>query len=274
MVNSLLLHWSGTPYATSVIDLGVNLARRCAARVRGVTMLDTRRLTSLASTCESAAHAASEFHRLHQIEKEQGKIRSDLSQACVMADIDFDLRRVRGNPMEVLPVEAQFHDLVVTALPVAEHEQEQGGLQPSDWIDLLHLGVQPLLVIRVENQPLQRVLLVYDGTPASGKAVRTFLQQNLLPDADLRLLAVGQNPTQAQHFLQEMLDYCRTRKQSLEAGSLTGSVRKLLIPYAYKWQADLVVMGASRRSKPLRRMLGETAQDVLQKTPFALYVMA
>lgn len=276
MLHSVLLHLNGVRHGESVIDFGVNLARRCEARVRGLTVVDTRRLMSLAATCEAAAYANGEFRRLHRVEQEQGTVRSHLSQACLSAGVNFDVRRMRGNPFDVLPPESQFHDLLVTAFPPhgADADDEDAGLTARELVDLLFEGVQPMLVVRDKNQQLRRVLLVTDGTPATAKAIRSFLQQNLLPDAEYRLLAVGKTEDQARESLREMAEYCRSRKVALETGILQGTLRRVLAPYAQKWQADVVVLGVARGNAVVRRLIGETAQDILSKTSLALYATA
>jgi nucleotide-binding universal stress UspA family protein len=272
MLNSVLLHFSSVQNGEPIIELGVGLARRSAARLRGLTLVDTRRLASLSATSEAAIYTDSEYSRLHQVEAQHDSVRSRLSQACVSAGIDFDIRRVRGNPLEVLPPEAQFHDLVVTSLPrVADLKSEGSNLAAGELIDLLFQGVQPLLVLRDSLQPLRRVLLVSDGTGAAARAIREFLRQNLIPEADLRLLAVGSTEQRARNSLREMVDYCRSRRATIESGWICGSPRNVVIPYALKWGADLVVLGVSRKSRMVRRLFGDPAQRILEDTNLALY---
>jgi nucleotide-binding universal stress UspA family protein len=49
-------------------------------------------------------------------------------------------------------------------------------------------------------------------------------------------------------------------------------LRRLLIPYAEQWQADLIVLCAGRGNALLRRMFGNAALDVLNETSCALYL--
>jgi nucleotide-binding universal stress UspA family protein len=272
MLSSVLLHFADTQHGQPVIDLVVRLARRSAAKVRGLTLVDTRRLAELTASSEAACYAASEFDRLHRVEVEQDTVRQQLSQACLSAGVDFDLRRVRGNPLEVLPPESQFHDLVVTSFPSpGDSESVPGTLSAADLLDLLFQGVEPLLVVRSAERPLRRVLLVGDGTRPSARAIRHFVQQNLLPGAELRLLAVGPNEAQSRAALREMADYCRSRGLVLESGWLCGAPRRAIVPYAEKWGADLVVLGVKRSSRVLRRLLGDPAETILRSTELALY---
>jgi nucleotide-binding universal stress UspA family protein len=116
--------------------------------------------------------------------------------------------------------------------------------------------------------------LVSDGTNASARAIREFLRQNLFPESELRLLAIGSTEQRARNMLREMVDYCRGRQVSLESGWICGSPRRVIIPYAHKWGADLVVLGVTRKSPLVRRLFGDPAQRVLEETNLALYVIA
>ena len=60
MLSSLLLHLGSATDGEPLIELGVDLARRSLARVRGLTLVDTRRLTDLAATAEAACFATTE----------------------------------------------------------------------------------------------------------------------------------------------------------------------------------------------------------------------
>lgn len=275
MLNSVLLHFKSTQQHAPVIDMGVELAKRTAARVRGLTLIDTRRLAALSTLCESAAYAHGEGERLGREEAEHEAVRAQLSQACLAAGVDFEVRRVRGNPLEVLPLEAQFHDLVVTALPPpGQSEHESPGLCATELIDLLWQGVGPLLVVRSGSRPLARVLLVSDGTAAAAKSARHFLSQDLLPRAELRLLGIGESEARAKASLRELVDYCRGQRSQFETGWICGASRRVLPAYAQKWGAQLVVLGAERGSRVVRRLLGEAAEQLLSHTDIAIYAAA
>jgi len=274
MLNSLLLHLGNAPSAEAVIGVGVELARRQSARIRGLTLLDTRRFTALATTCESAAYCTAESGRLDRVGRAHDNIRLKLSTACLKAGVNFDVRRHEGDPFEVLPRESQFHDLVITGFQPEPTWAFEQSLTAAEVTNLLWHGVQPLLVLRTPAVAIRRVLLVTDGLPVAAKAIRQFLSQGLFPQADHRLLAIGETDSQAKELLREMAEYGRGPKSRIEAGWLSGSVRASLLAYAEKWQADLVVTGIPKRNPLLRALHAEPAEQILRKTPMGLYVMA
>ncbi len=276
MLESVLLQLNDNPSGEQAIKLGVQFAQQYQARIRGLTVLDTRRLESALTNCEGAIYASGEIGRLNRHEQTQQSIRLRFCQACLSAGVDFDLRSRRATPFEVLLQESRFHDLVLTTCPAPGDSGEspsESGLTAGELVEVLLRGVQPLLIVRGACPIIKRVLFVCDGTNASIRTVRTFLQQGLFPSAEGRLLAIGRSEAQAQETLREMATYCRSLGTSLETGCLCGNTRKVLIPYAKKWRADLVVLGVPRRNRLLNRVFGDTALDILKKTQLALYAM-
>lgn len=273
MLHSLLLYLEGAARAAAVIDAGIGLAGSAGARIEGLTLVDLRRAHSLLATCESAAYVVTEQDRLRRAEALQGHARAGLTQACLTAGLNFGVRSACGDPLELLPLESRFHDLLIAACPSADDDSdmEQEGLEPRDLVELVSRGAQPLLVVRRRPQPLQRVLLVNDGTAAAGRAIRSFLGLNLPESAECRLLALGESKCAARQSLREMADYCRSRRRDLETGWAVGSPQRLLIPYAEKWQPGLIVMGVTRKNLVLRALLRETAHKVLRTLPCALF---
>jgi nucleotide-binding universal stress UspA family protein len=272
MLNSVLLHLEQTTQAEAVIRWGVSVAFPFEARVRGLTLVDTRGLDS-ALTNEAALAAVVELTRHAGVKIQQGTLRAKLSQACLEAGLNFDVRRDSGDPLQVLAREARFHDLIITSVARDKSDQlEPGGLSPRDLFGLLDRGVQPLLVVQPKQSALDRVLLVYDGSVASGRAIRSFLSLGILPQAEHRLLAIGADEVQARAALREMADYCVAQRRSMQLGWIAGKTRRLLLPYAEQWQADLLVAGVNRGNRLWRWLAGDPALELWRKLPGGLYI--
>lgn len=272
MINSALLYLRGEKESEAAIRLGVAVAAQTDARVRGLTLLDTRQ-TDEASNCESAVYADLAYSRQALMERQQRRVQRQLSQACLKCGLDFDIRRAAGSPLQVLPRESRFHDLVVTSVDPAAYDSSVAGRRTLyDLPELVKRGVQPLLIVHCKQRSLHRVLMAYDGSDAAGRAIRSFLAQRLLPEAECRLLAIGGSEAMARTLMRDMAAACQTRRPSAEYGYAVGKYRRCVANYAEKWQADLVVLGASAGRGLASRLLGTTEFDVLQRLQRSLYV--
>jgi nucleotide-binding universal stress UspA family protein len=271
MLKSLLLLLDGAHCAQGLSELGVSLASVSQARLRGLAMLDMRRVLHAAG-CEAASGCCTELQLLQTVERCQNRALEQLTAACVGTKVDFDIRRVKGDPFDILPSEAQFHDLTIAPLPLANsvvaHEQS---LPAADVLKLLAAGVKPLLVLRTPLAPIKRVLLVSDGGAHSTTAVREYLRYDLFPQAERRLFAISETDTRAKSLLREMVDYARQRRVRFESGWARGTARQAVVRYAEKWQADLVVIGYRPQHVLLRPLWPQPAEQILRHTGMALF---
>lgn len=274
MLSSVLLLMEGVEQAGPVIRCGVSLARDAEARIRGLTLVDTREVQH-PQDCEAAVYLTTATTRQALAERLHEASRAELSKACLDARLNFDVRRLKGDPLEVLPQEARFHDLVVTSLSPPDQRMPADAamrLSTADLMKLLQRGVQPLLVLPPEQKTIERVLLVYDGSEAAGRTIRSFLNMGVLREAECRLLAIGPDESAAQSSMMEMADYCRSRCPNLEMGFAVGRPRRALVPYASKWEADLLVLGVSRSYRLLHRLMGRMSLDLLSDVKCGLFV--
>lgn len=272
MLNSILLHLPNEHAATPAISWGVEIARQTEARLRGLTLLDTREAETVFPT-ESGVFAEIGLSQ-HVCADQQSAVRTRLSAACLDANLDFDIRTMRGNPLSVLPEQARYHDLVMTSRPVNLGSERNGNeLSSNDIRQLLDRGVQPLMVAGSGEQ-VRRVLLAYDGSEPSGRSIRSFLAMGILADREYRLLAVGKTETAARTSLQEMGDYCQTLQRSMETGWACGSLHRLLPVYAEKWQPDLIVLGAPSGTRLLRGLSAGATLGFLGKLSCGFFIVA
>lgn len=274
MLSSILLHLDGDDLMGVVVHHGVMLASRYAARLRGLRIMDTPRPSRLMES-EVSAFVIPESERQERSRAVQAFAQVRLEQACVEAALDFDLHDARGNPVDLLVHESQFHDLVVTAQPLPPLRTRARAAFEARLREVCALarsGAGPLLVLRATEREIERVLLVYDGSPASARAIKTYLSQQLWPDAELRLLAIGPDAATADRNLHTMHGYIRRVRTGVEAGYLTGSMRRVLVPYVEKWSAELVVLGISPAKPFAERFRRASVPEVLRRTAAALYV--
>ncbi len=273
MLKSVLLYLESAERAAPVVRFGVSLAQETDARVRGLTLLDTRD-SSDAQACESAIYASLANAKSAISEYAHEAARAELSNACLKARLDFDVRRIAGDPMKVLPREARFHDLVVVSSNGFDERfpaSSRFHLSNGEITQLLHRGVQPILLLPPQAKPIERVLLAYDGSEAASRAIRSWLTLGVLHNAEYRLLAIGGDESAARTSLAEMAEYCSAHCSNLETGCAIGKTRRVLLPYAQKWEPDLLVLGINPRNRFVNHLLGHASIDLVQTLNCALF---
>jgi|GEM_PF-3494553 len=269
-VSRVLVHLADSVHTESLIPFAVQLAQRCQARVRGLTLVDTSQLEDDVSDVESAAYAAFEQQRLDEEHSQRERTRATFSQVCLAAGLDFDLHRKRGPQLEVLRGESKVHDLSMTSVRLKANRGE-GEQTPAGARQLVQGGISPLLIVRESSDLPQRILLVLDESPASSRSLRSFLSQRILTDATVRLLAICPTPEAAKQILRDHMDGVSARFPDVETGYATGRPAQVVPDYAMKWEADLVVTGVQPSAPLIGRFRGDVITQVLKKTHSAVY---
>jgi hypothetical protein len=74
-----------------------------------------------------------------------------MATACLAAGVNFDVRRESGDPFELLPREARYHDLVIAGCPAPNQrssmdEEDEDAIKPRMLIELTLGGARPMLI--------------------------------------------------------------------------------------------------------------------------------
>ncbi|MEZ6073523.1 MAG: hypothetical protein R3C10_25410 [Pirellulales bacterium] len=118
-----------------------------------MTIVDMKNLSEAASSCEGAAYAVYEFRRIELAHFRRKRVRASFSDACLRSGLDFDLRAMQGETIDVLATEARYHDLLLAAIATDAHAGP-GEWTPAGIVDLALRATSPVLALRADNHAL------------------------------------------------------------------------------------------------------------------------
>ena len=129
-----------------------------------------------------------------------------------------------------------------------------------------------MVVVTKEDRPIQRVLIAYSGSMQSAKTMRRFVQMQLWPNASLRIVTFSKDAAAGDERLEHAAEYCRAHGLDPQIECVRSPSLGQLLPYAREHNSDLIVLGNSARNMLLRKILGETALDVMRNTDRSLFL--
>ena len=273
MIKRILVALSGTPFTPCAVRHAVDLARAHGAELTGVTIVDIDRLEDVGPIPMgggAAAHALTEQRLAVTREHIEEQIAA-FETACREAGMIHGVVRERGDPMEKLLDLWRYHDLTVFGL---RGLFDYGVLnEPGARIGkLLARGVRPILAVSKEYKPVRRVLVAYDGSMESAKAMKRFVQMHLWPDVDLTIVCCGFDEDEAAELLENAGVYCRGHGLEATCLRLPGDPKESLLEHVRASEADLVVMGSTSRSRIMELLLGETVAHAMQEAEVPLFL--
>lgn len=193
--------------------------------------------------------------------------------ACADAEIPVRVIRQEGDPVDVLAAAWRYHDLcVLGARGWFDYDvlpEPQNAL-----LKLIARGVRPILTVTVDVRPIRKALIAYNGSLASAKAMKQFVQMSLWPDMDVHIVCVVKPKTQEepQALLHQAAVNCRLYGYDPILAQVEGEVRSALLSHAATIEADVIVLGSSYRKVLLSQRVGKNALGLIKMSDVPLFL--
>ena len=273
MVKRILVALSGTPFTDSAIKHALELAQFHQAELTGVTDVDLSRIADVGPVPIGGGAAATGLteHRLHITEEHIDKAISDFEKGCAEAGMVHCIDRETGDPFEHLSDRWRYHDLTIAGL---RGLFEYGVVHsPDDEIlRLISKGIRPILAVAKEYRQIKKVLITYNGSMESAKAMKRFVQMRLWPDVAVHIVCFDKPTDEAEKLLSEAKSYCSAHGLDAITERVEGSPREVILDFAKQVQADLIVLGSSSRARLIKQLLGDTVLHCLRNADIPLFL--
>jgi len=273
MMKRILVGLAGTTYTPVAIQRAVTLAQSHDAEVTGVTVLDAKRIGSEGIGLGKAPNR--ELLRTERMQIVRTQIQrsvDDFESACHTANIKHRVFEESGDAFTKLVDLARYHDLMVFGLRSVFEYDFLADDPESILVRLVGAGVRPLIAVSEEFRSISRVVIAYNGSMESAKAMKQFVQMRLWPGAELKIVTFHQSDEKARELMLSAEDYCCAHGFWVCHQSNPGDPKVLLLAAATLWQADMIVMGNSARSVLLRKVLGDTLLGTLRDAQIPLFL--
>ena len=273
MIRRLLVGLTGTPFTPVAIQRAIELAMRHDATVTGMAVSDRLAAANVAPLGMVSTSAARELRteRLDQLERRVHKSIQDFASACDSAGVRANTVNVSGDPIQAVCAQWRYHDALILGLrglfDYGVIDQPQDAL-----LKLIGSGVRPIIAVSQHFRTIDRVMIAYSGSLESAKAMKRFVQLGLWPDATVRIVNFGHDHNKAKRLLADAQGYCRDWGVEADTDHVVGTARSEMLPYAEKWDADLMVLGNSARNAWSRRILGSTTYRMIRESPLPLFL--
>lgn len=273
MIRRILVGLSGTRYTDAAIEHALELARHHGAEVAGVTDVDLASVENVGPV-PIGGGAAAEGLAEHRRQLVEGHIEESIARfetACCEADVRYSVHRAVGEPFDHLINLWRYHDLTILGLQgLFEYEVIH---KPDDvLLRLMSAGVRPIVAVAETHRTIEHALIAYNGSMESAKAMKRFVQMHLWPGLTLTVACFELPAEAAETLLADAATYCRTHGYEPLTEYVEGSARDGLLACAERCGADLIVMGATARSRLFRRLLGDTALHTIQEAKVPLFL--
>ena len=273
MLKRILVGLGGTRYTVAAINQAVSLAMAHDAELTGVSVIDPGRIAPIVAVpLEDGSFVEPPSQDFMKIARDRVEwATNEFTEACKAAGVSHRVVREVGEPFSLMIAEARYHDPMVFGLK-SLFESDFVADPHDALVRLVRSGVRPLLAVSKGFTPITKVLIAYSGSMESAKAMKRFVQMQLWPVSELRIISFEDGKGHARELLADAANYCRAHGLNAETECVAGSPKEHLLSYIRNWDADLTVVGNSAQNLILRRIFGETGLHVIRNSEQPLFL--
>ncbi len=175
-MKKIIAAFDGLRFSESTLDYSVYLAKKYNAHIVGVFLQESTRVgyAVYATLVQDAAPGRTIFDEIEKADKAATEAAvARFEEGCRNAKINYSIHRDKKSAFDELMHETIFADLLVIDAWETFSYIESG--LPGWFIkNVLHHVHCPVLVIPKKFYPIQKLVLLYDGSPSSVHAIRMF----------------------------------------------------------------------------------------------------
>ncbi len=195
------------------------------------------------------------------------------AEVCRRAGIEHRETGYEGLPAEKLMASAIFHDLVVAGLETSFHFETRGDRGESLHRLLDHSAAPVLAVPEAGLETLDRVLVAFDGSTGSARALRDFMPFAAPFDPEIVVVAAEQTQEHGDFLLGNaelfLRDHGFSKVSRLAAAEPVGEVFDRLLGQP---GTDLVVLGMRARHVIRDLFVGNFTRTMIERGDTALFL--
>lgn len=271
----LLVALDGTRYSEAAVEFGLRWSRGAGAALSGLAIVDEPALLKPEAMSIGASHYAALAHerRLREASVTVDRILQDFERRCREANVPYEVLHEAGSPLEVILRESHRFDLLVmgshTYFEFATRETEDHVLE-----EVLRHGPRPIVAVPQTLPQGEGVVVAYDGSDASARALQAFQTLYEKPPGPVKVLSVQSTPSAAADLAARAIDFLAfhgIRATALPVGA-RGRADDVLLEKVCELTPALVVMGGRVHNRLRDRLLGSTTRHMLDRCRVPLFL--
>ncbi|MHB0982390.1 MAG: universal stress protein [Thiobacillus sp.] len=205
---------------------------------------------------------------------EQGRLMLDAARARAVEDgVPNPTSRQRHGELVDTLIELETDIRLLVMGRQGEHGDSAGEHIGSHLENVVRTLHRPILVIPADYTEPQRILIAFDGSATTRKAVEMVAASPLFRGLPCHLVMVGTDKAEAR----EQLDWARSTLDragfQVIAGIRSGHVEEVLCAYRTEHAIDLIVMGAYGHSKIREFLVGSTTTKLIRQSRVPLLLL-
>ena len=205
---------------------------------------------------------------------EQGRLMLDAAKARAVADgVPNPTSRQRHGELVDTLLEFQAEIRLLVMGRQGEQGDSAGGHIGSHLENVVRTLHRPILVIPADYSEPQRILVAFDGSATTRKAVDMVARSPLFRGLPCHVVMVGADKDESREQLGWARTHLETAGFDVTAEIRQGEVEAVLCAYRTEHEIDLIVMGAYGHSRIREFLIGSTTTKLIRQSKVPLLLL-
>lgn len=198
----------------------------------------------------------------------------DFARRCAERGITCSTEAREGSTGEELSIAVRASDLLMVGHGGGTESCSTAREDISVLDSVLKVTVQPALVIPCSSPQPETVVLAYDGSAQSGRALHEFGISGLWQDARVEVVSIGAEVAEATELAQRAADYLSLHGYTAEAKPIVAKydIANHLVDYVHTSGAGAIIMGAYGKSRWRDFFFGTVTKGVLRAAMVPIFL--
>lgn len=276
MIKDILVCLEGSASSERATDLAIEIARELTARLMGLAIVDEPDIRAGAAT--GIGGASFKQRRDEVLLEDAHKKVADwlliFEARCRDAGISSRSLELRGRPAPKILEEMQLHDMTLIGRDANFlFETKDEDVETRD--NILHRAGKPVIV--VPDEPAKTgpdVLIAYDGSSASNRAVRALADSGLARGRKIHVASVQDDGEEAWEMASRGVELLKTLSIASKPRSVVSvlPIADAILDTRAKLGAGMLVIGAYTRSRLKELIWGSVTRTLLEKCPVPIFL--
>jgi len=271
----MLVGLDESPFSEAAVTLGIDWAKRFDCLLVGIGVIDEPSIRGpeapeRMARSYQAAYQSMVAEATHRVDR----ILERFTLRCSEAGVSSKLLEDVGSPDEQIMTEAQRYDLILIGQrSFFRFETSSHACNTAD--KLLHATPRPVVAVPGKYRPGNGVLVAYDGSLQSARALQAFASSGLSALGEVHILCAHKTSSvEAGKIADRAVEYLRFHEIPAKPHPTSGtrSASDDILEMARQLGVELIVMGSYGRTALAEFFLGSVTRNVLARTEIPLFL--
>ncbi len=275
-MRKILLPIDPSPYTQTALQYASLIAKQENTLIEGTAIIDVLDVIEQAATFftlpqGTLGHEEREEKLLEEIRE---KVREELltiKRICRENQVHCSLKTFEGRPDFIIEKESMFNDLIVIGMRNFFHFETKKTPETS-LMQILRHTITPILAVPKAYHPIHKVLLAYDGSMPSMRAIQRFALMMRGQSYEAIVLTKSDNETEANENFDKLEAYLVSNGNIPITRRWTSQSLIKLFEEEYLNQVDLVVCGMHSRNFLERFFVGSFTKYLIDLNKMPVFI--